>query len=364
MLGPMDRQRVLRRRLATQRLTAAPLATAADAVRLLLCVQAQERDHSFFALAQRSRAMTYADVRAEHDAGAFVRTHVLRPTWHHVAPEDLRWVLAVTSPRVEQLERPYLLKFGYDEPVACRAFGVLEKALAGRNFLTRKEIGEHLAGAGLLGTGEGVGHLLLLAELRGLICGGPAKGAQHAYGLVDELVPPTPETAPDLTREEALARLAQRFFAGHGPAALKDLTRWATLTVADAQLGIAACGNGLEQVDVDGIPHWFDPSVPARTTRGEAAHLLTTYDEVTLTYPTVGFPFAEGVPEPDGFPWYTAVVVDGTRTGTWRRTVHRDRVAVETRLAPGTTPRQHALVDAAVEGLGAFHGLPVERSRS
>ena len=82
MLGPMDRQRALRRRLATQRLTSAPLPTAADVVRLLTCVQSQERDHSFFALAQRSRATTYAAVRAEHDAGAFVRTHILRPTWH------------------------------------------------------------------------------------------------------------------------------------------------------------------------------------------------------------------------------------------------------------------------------------------
>ena len=126
---------------------------------------------------------------------------------------------------------------------------------------------------------------------------------------------------------------------------------------------MAAAGDRLEQVDVEGVPHWFDPSVPARTTRGEAAHLLTTYDEVTLTYPTVGFPSAESVPEPEDFPWYTAVVVDETRVGTWRRTVRRDRVVVETLLAPGTTPRQHDLVDAAVERLGQFLELPVERVR-
>lgn len=355
----MDRQRALRRRLATQRLTSAPLPTAADVVRLLTCVQSQERDHSFFALSQRSRATTYAAVRAEHDAGAFVRTHILRPTWHYVAPEDLRWVLALTSPRVEQLERPYLLKFGYDERTIGRAFEVVSEALSGRNMLTRKEIGAFLTRAGLLGSGEGLGHLLLLAEQRALICGGPVKGAQHTYGLVDELVPPTPER----TREEALAELARRFFAGHGPASVKDLTRWASLTVADVKRGLAALDGGLEQVEVDGIPHWFDPSVPARTTRGDAAHLLTTYDEVTLTYAAVGFPFAPGVPEPEEFPWYTAVVVDETRVGTWRRTVGRDRVVVETLLAPGMTPRQHDLVDEAVERLGAFHGRPVERVR-
>jgi hypothetical protein len=26
--------------------------------------------------------------------GSIIRTHVLRPTWHFVAPEDLRWMLA------------------------------------------------------------------------------------------------------------------------------------------------------------------------------------------------------------------------------------------------------------------------------
>jgi hypothetical protein len=353
----MDRQRVLRRRLATQHLTSAPLPTAADVVRLLTCVQSQERDHSFFALAQRSRATTYAPVRAEHDAGAFVRTHILRPTWHYVAPEDLRWILAVTSPRVEQRERPYLLKFGYEERTIGRAFEVIAEALQGRNALTRKEIGDHLSRAGLLGAGEGLGHLLLVAELRGLVCGGPVKGVEHTYGLVDELVPPTRERG----REKALAELARRFFAGHGPASVKDLTRWASLTVADAKQGLAALDSTLERVEVDGVPHWFDPSLPARTTRGDVAHLLTTYDEVMLTYPAVTFPFAPGVPEPDGFPWYTAVLVDETRVGTWRRTLGRDRVVVETLLAPGTTPQQRALVDDAVERLGAFHGLPVER---
>src|SRR5262245_29622378 len=216
MLVRMDRQRVLRRRLATQRLSSPPLPTATDVVRLLTCVQSQERDHSFFALSQRSHARTYAAVRAEHDGGGFVRTHILRPTWHYVMPEDLRWILALTSPRVEQLQAPYLRKFGFDGPTTGRALDVMADALEGRNFLNRKQIGERLTAAGILGTGEGLGHVLLHAELRGLICGGPVKGVQHSYGLVDELVPPTRER----TSDEAVVELAHRFFAGHGPASV------------------------------------------------------------------------------------------------------------------------------------------------
>ncbi|HET8970040.1 MAG TPA: crosslink repair DNA glycosylase YcaQ family protein, partial [Candidatus Nanopelagicales bacterium] len=89
-------RRVLRRRLATQRLTSAPLPSAADVVELLCAVQCQERDQALYSLALRTRGESVAAVRAELDATAILRTHVLRPTWHFVRPEDLRWLLALT----------------------------------------------------------------------------------------------------------------------------------------------------------------------------------------------------------------------------------------------------------------------------
>jgi len=49
-----------------------------------------------------------ADLDRAFDAGEILRTHVLRPTWHFVAPEDLRWLLALTAPRV----KPARLMFG------------------------------------------------------------------------------------------------------------------------------------------------------------------------------------------------------------------------------------------------------------
>ena len=112
----MDRRRVLRQRLATQRLGSAPLPRAADAVRLLTCVQSQERDHAFFSLGLRSRSATYAAVRAEYDSGAFLRTHILRPTWHFVLPEDLRWILAATSERVIRSMGGRHAQVGLDDP--------------------------------------------------------------------------------------------------------------------------------------------------------------------------------------------------------------------------------------------------------
>ena len=47
-------------------------------------------------------AVTDAELDVSFDSGAYVRTHVMRPTWHFVAAEDLRWLLALTAQRVHQ----------------------------------------------------------------------------------------------------------------------------------------------------------------------------------------------------------------------------------------------------------------------
>src|SRR4029079_14989486 len=91
------------RRLAAQRLIGPPLATPGDVVRPLLAVQSQDYPNAKWALAQRSAgAPAETDIDRAFDAGEFVRTHVMRPTWHFVAAGDLRWLLDLTAPRVRQ----------------------------------------------------------------------------------------------------------------------------------------------------------------------------------------------------------------------------------------------------------------------
>ncbi|HLS44392.1 MAG TPA: winged helix DNA-binding domain-containing protein [Ornithinicoccus sp.] len=355
----MRRDRVLRQRLATQRLASAPLRRASDVVRLLTCVQSQERDHAFWSMALRSRVATLAEVHAEHDRGEFLRTHMLRPTWHLVAPEDLRWILALTSPRVEMGMGARHRQLGLDDPaVLGRALDALGDLLLDGNYLTRAEIGRALAEHGVaISAGERLGHLLLVAELRGLICSGPVKGVHHSYALVDEVVP----AAPTLDEDEALQTLARRFFAGHGPASVKDFTRWSSLRISDTRNALDAIGADLERVEVDGEPHWFDPSVPRRTTAERAAYLLPVYDEVVLTYPRVVFPAPVDHPHAaSADPFWAPVVVDRTDVGLWKRTLSDGRVLVETRLAASVDHDQRALVRIAAQQMADFYGRDLD----
>ena len=371
ILWTMDATAAVRQRLATQRLTAEPLDTAADAVRLLLAVQAQEREQALFSLALRSRVPSIAAAQAEQDTGAFVRTHILRQTWHFVAAEDLRWLLDLTSPRVEAKELAYVRKFVPDQRDLERALDLIGSALTGGRLATRRELGALLATHGLPGEGEAVGHLIMIAELRGLICGGAIRGKEHTYGLVADLVDArlagsaaTADGGPG-AREAALRELGRRFFAGHGPASAKDLARWATLTLADARTAAAeACSHGdLCEVQIAGVAHWFSPATVAEPVDGreDTAFLFPVYDEAVLSYPQVSFPsLADAPSRPGTEAWWGLVVVDACHVGQWKRTVRPDRVVVETRLAPSLGRTERLLVAAAAEHLGEANGLPAE----
>lgn len=353
----MDSDRVLSQRLATQRLSSAPLPRAADAVRLLTCVQSQERDHAFFSLGLRTKGSTYAAVRGEHDEGALLRTHILRPTWHFVAPEDLRWILALTSPRVLAGMAGRHRQLGLDDTQRMDSgLSLLADLLQGGRCLTRSEIGEAFVERGsAIEPGPPLGHLLLVAELRGLLCSGPQTGVHHSYALVDEVVPPTRLRHED----EALVELVHRFFAGHGPATVKDFTRWSSQTVARTKEALAQLDGVLEQVDVEGTPHWFDPAVvPRRSPAAPAAYLFPVYDEAVLTYPAVNFPAAADHPfakHPD--PFWAKVVLDRENVGLWKRSVRGDEVEVDVRLARSVGDAGRAAVHQAAQRLACFLGL-------
>jgi hypothetical protein len=348
-----DADAVLRRRMFTQRLSGRKLAEPNAVVRLLLAVQAQEYAHGFWSLGLRTRDPTYGEVKGAFDDGRILRTHMLRTTWHFVAPEDIRWVLRATSPRVLAAFGRHFRGLGLDEHTQRKTGELVVKMLEGGVQLTRKEIGAELEHQGVSTAGERLAYIVMSAELRGLICSGPMRGAQHTYAMLDERVPP----GLTFEEDEALAELAFRFFAGHGPASLKDFTRWSTLTVADARTGVAAVGERLSSMEVDGQTLWFDPAAPKPRTVPVTAHLLPLYDEALLTYPQLNFPAVPGHPHPPDMVLFVgSVIVAQRNVGTWRRTISGKTLTIETDLAPGLDEEHLAAVSAAAAELTAFLG--------
>lgn len=353
----MDRTSLLTQRLATQRLTADPV----DPVRVVseaLAVQAQDAPMARWSIGMRSAVDDDVIARAV-DQGRLVRTHVLRPTWHYVRPEDLRWLLALSAARIERSMGARHRQLRITEPVLDEAFAVLRGVLTEQGPLTRRQLHPLLPTTGFPEQGQVVGHLLMVAELRELIVSGPSADGQHTYVLMDGLVPATPERP----REDLVRELAARFFAGHGPASVRELTRWAAVTQAEVR---AALGElGLSSATVEGVELWWDPAAEAAETRPRRAHLLPTFDEATLSYLAPSWERVPGHPKGSQPPTYArvgggVVICDLAEVGLWQRRAAGATTRVTLDLSPSVSSDQRAAILAEARRLADFEGRPLE----
>jgi hypothetical protein len=228
-------------RLHHQRLTSPRFKEPVDVVRWLGAVQAQEYAAAKWAIGQRMRRATDDAVERALSEGSILRTHVLRPTWHFVAPEDIRWMLELTGPRIKATIASYARNVSLDEVTFKRSQKVMERALRGGRHLTRSALRQTFQRAGIPTNGIRAVLMLMRAELDGLICSGPRAGKEFTYALLEERVP----RSQPLTRDEALRELTRRYFTSRGPATLQDFVWWSGLTTADARSGIEMAGSDL-----------------------------------------------------------------------------------------------------------------------
>jgi len=352
---------IARRRFANQHLLS-PLGSATAVVRSLGAVQSQDYGSAKWALAQRASGLTDAAVERAFASGAILRTHVLRPTWHFILPEDARWMLELTAPRIRAAQAYHARSLGLTASVFRKSNRVLERALEGGKQRTRSELALLLGRGGVRAlTGEHVGQLLIRAELDRVIISGPRRGKQFTYALFDDRVP----ASPPRDHDAALLDLIRRYFRTRGPATLQDFAWWSGLTVADATRGVAAAGTTLERFIEDGRTYWHVPPRGARRSL-RVAHLLPNFDEYV-----VGFRDRSAVAERllavrprqrvDGLIGHV-VVVDGQIVGGWRRTVGN---TLDVRLRPWVplSASELDLLRRAAQRFGRFLGLPLRLSR-
>jgi winged helix DNA-binding protein len=347
------------RRLLSQRLVAPRFKAPADVVSWLAAVQAQDYAGAKWALGTRMPGSTDADVEAAFASGAILRTHILRPTWHFITPADIRWLLALTAPRVHAANARIYRKYGLDTTIFRRSNALLERALQGRRYLTRDELRMIFERRRIPTDEIRMAFLLMWAELEGLICSGPRRGKQFTYALLDERVPATKA----LGRDAALAELARRFFTSRGPATIHDFAKWAGLTLADGRRGVDAAGRALVAETVEGTRYWLAPSsrrIPRNAT--PTAHLISIFDEYVSGYRDRSAIMSAARASrlyrlgPAGT---SIVVVNGMVVGRWTRTFARDAVSIRIQLFDKLKRAERRALESATERFGAFVGLPV-----
>lgn len=344
-------------RLASQRLVGPPLPSPEAVVDWLGAVQAQDVAGAAWGVALRAPG---ADLGAALDAGTVLRVHVLRPTWHLVRPADLRWMQALTAPRVRAQLATYDRRLGIDQDLVSHSHRLLASALADGRHRTRAELGDALAAGGIEVRGQALAHLMMHAELDAVVCSGRRQGPRQTYALAEERV----QAGPVLDHDEAVARLARLYLRGHGPATPHDFAWWSGLTVHDARRGYAALGAEVEWTAWDGVAYGrLGPARPAGLP-APCVHLLPNYDEHVVAYRNHGPSLDPGAPHALAG-WGNGstphqIVRDGLVVGGWRRRIHSDRVEVQATLHVRLSPDELSALAAEAERYGRFLGQPVE----
>jgi len=332
-------------RLSPQGLVGEPLASPVAAVGHLGAVQSQMPDMALWAIGRRCHA-TLAEVETSFARGEFVRTHVLRPTWHDVLPTDLRDLLELTAPRIRQAMASNNRRDGLDRDVIERWAGLAVEAIREHGPLTRAEVEQRLTEVGFERQGNSLAHVMIEAELTGEIHSGPLRGKQHTYIAAN--LPPSRRTS-----DERLAWLARTYERGHGPVRDKDLAWWATFTLGQARRAIALAE--LEPVELAGETHYT--SQPLADVAVPRALLLPAFDEY-ISYARDADDFREVGGQVGMIMRTTGLLfVDGALSGSWTRAIRSDQVSVEV-VPTRPVPRS---VSTAIEAEAGLFGSFVER---
>jgi hypothetical protein len=339
-------------RLRCQRLTAGRLARPEDVVGWLGAVQAQEYALAKWGLALRMRRATDASVERAFASGAILRTHLMRATWHFVTPADIRWLLALTAPRVRAAVAHYDRRLGIDAAVIRRANRAIAAALAGGAALTRRELKAVLVRSRVpVPDSQHLAHVIMHAELDAVICSGPRREQQFTYMLLDRRAP----AGRALPRAEALGELAWRYFTSHGPAQVKDFAWWSGLTSAEVRAGLELAAPRLAEDRIDGARYWFSRSLRAIDRPARAAYLLPPYDEYLI-----GYRDRSASLDPSRDIFTAPVVLDGRVVGGWRRTIEGGTVSIAFDIERPMTRSDAGLIEAAARSYGDFSGLEVK----
>lgn len=341
-------------RVYNQRLNHDKFKQPEDVVKYMVAMQAQEYAYAKWAIGLRMVSPTDKAVEKAVAAGNILRTHVLRPTWHFVTPQDIRWLLALTAPRIDAGNAAMYKKQEIDTTVFNKSHDVLAKAMEGGRQLTRGAITEILNNAGIATNDLRLTILLMKAELDQLICSGAREGKQFTYALLDDRAPATPV----LDRDEAVARLVLGYFTSHGPATINDFVHWSGLTVADAKTGIEINKAALINITVEGKTYWMHSDANPGITGKSVSCLLPVYDELISAYKNrEAIVPAKYLDKTGAITFFPAVMVNNQVIGNWSRTVGKNNINIEIKPFGNLNKTQTKAIETASKLFKKFNGV-------
>ncbi|MGO4288284.1 winged helix DNA-binding domain-containing protein [Chitinophaga sp. RAB17] len=348
----MNSQQIAQLRLQQQQIVASHFTQPAALVKWMGCMQAQDYAGAKWAIGNRVTGSTDASIEKDFNEGKILRTHILRPTWHFVSPEDIGWMLQLTAPKVKAFNKNLHARLGISDKDLKRSKTVITNALCNKTFLTRSALIPLLAKAKINTDDIRLGFLLMDAELDGLICSGPRQGKQFTYALLSDRAP----VQPPIDRDTAIARLTRLYFSSRGPATVNDFQWWSGLNMTDIKKGLLLNKSLLSHVVTNGQAYWFSADTTPAVSRTTSALLLPSYDEYAVAYKDRSDILNPALTQQTGYGIFKpVVVVNGQISGIWSRKEMRDKLVVDTQLLHSNKSADKAIA-AAGTAYAAFMG--------
>jgi hypothetical protein len=344
---------IIRIRLANQQLAGTNFKNAKDLVGWMGAIQAQDFAMSKWAVGVRLPGSTNKTVQTAIDNGEIIRTHVLRPTWHLVSADDVYWMLELTGSRVKAFMKSNMKHLELSEDLCSKSNDVMAKALNGNNHLTREEIMAELKKTNI-NTNDLRGlHLLMHAELDGIICSGTTRNKNQTYALLSERVP----KPSSIHKDEALIKLAKIYFMSHGPATLTDFAWWSGLSVTEAKHALKMIGPGFVAETIGTQTYWMSNAITIPETGKKPVYLLPAFDEFLISYKdrsaAITLELQSRAFTTNGI-FKPIIVTNGQVAGTWKRTINSDKIIIETSFFKPPTKASKKAIEKAAKTFGQF----------
>lgn len=319
-------------------------------------LQAQDYAASLWAVGLRANWATRDSVLAAIEAGEIVRTWPMRGTLHFVAAKDARWMVGLLAPRAIAKAAGRARQLEISDAVLSAARKLFERELRDGRRLTRPEAYAAMAAGGLAPEGQRGIHILGRLAQEGVLVVGPHRGKQPTFMLADGWLP----RGPKWSRAEALAEVARRYFASHGPATVQDFAWWTGLTLTEARAAAEEVAAGFERRDEDKTTWLWRP--PEKKPAGAGLHLLPGFDEYILGYTdrlAILTPEQAKrlVPGNNGMFLASIVASDGRVLGAWRKVEGKAGATVTAEPFDDTAEVPVAQLAAAAKRYAAFLGM-------
>jgi len=348
-------------RLVNQQITHTAFKTAAEMVAWFGAIQAQEYAQTKWSLGLRLPHLKDNDIEKDFTGGNILRTHLLRPTWHFVAPEDIRWMLMLTAPRVHALNSFMYRKLELDATIFYRCNNTLVKSLQGGKQLTRDAINNQFKKNKIKAAGHRLSYIMMQAELDGIICSGARQGNQFTYALLEERVP----KFKAINRDQALAELTKRYFISRGPATIKDFSTWSGLRVGDCKNGVDMVGRHFDGETINGEAYYFTHVISPPAKQFQKIQLLPLYDEFIMGYKDRSAIMQyknKGKPS-SAFLYDNMILLKGQIAGTWKRSLKTKYIDFEYDFFGDLNKTQSSAFIKAIHRFEKFNSLPVSMKR-